>query len=356
MVTLLDIFKLAIEKQASDVHITTASPPVFRIDGLLYALDMEPLNSEQTKTMCYSLISDKQKAKLEEARSLDFGFFVKNLSRFRACLFFQKSAVVGTFRILNVAPPSVDNLGLPLAVERATSYPNGLVLVTGPTGSGKSTTLAAIIDRINATRRGHILTLEDPIEIVHEHKKCIINQREVGLDCPSFADGMRSALRLDPDICLVGEMRDPETIELCLRLAETGHLVFSSLHTNSAAKTIDRIVSSFPTNDRSMIQNQLSTVLRAVISQRLLKTRTIGRKLAAELMFSNSAIKNLIREGKIFQIYNVIQTNNEEGMCTMNNSLVQLIKSGEVDPKEAFFVSPEKEELNQLLKQHKIAS
>ena len=355
MISMLEVLKLAYEKKASDVHITTASPPVFRMDGNLFKLDIPALDSEQTKTMCYSLISDEQKARFETEKSLDFSFSIKNLSRFRGSLFFQRAAVVGTFRILQVSPPEVGSLGLPPAVSNVIDYPNGLVLVTGPTGSGKSTTLAAIINVLNETRRGHILTLEDPIEIVHSHKKCIVNQREIGLDCHSFAEGMKSALRVDPDICLVGEMRDQQTIEMSLKLAETGHLVFSSLHTNSAAKTIDRIVTAFPTSDREVICSQLSTTLQAVISQRLVPSKQGGRAVVAEILFSNSAIRNLIREGKIFQIYSILQTSYSEGMSTMNNSLLKLIKKDVVDPKEAFKVSSEKEELYQILKKRKIA-
>ena len=355
MISLLEVLKLAHTHNASDVHITEGSPPVLRINGQISKLDVKPLTSEQTKVMCYSLISDEQKAKFEENRNLDFSFFVKNLARFRGSLFFQKATVCGTFRLLQMAPPQILNLNLPPSVENITKYPFGLVLVTGPTGSGKSTTLSAAINAINENRRGHILTLEDPIEILHTHKNCIINQREIGVDCHSFSDGMRNALRSDPDICFVGEMRDPETIELSLRLAETGHLVFSTLHTNTAAKTIDRIISSFPPGDRQMILNQLSTVLQAVISQRLIKSKEGGRRVVAEIMFSNPAIRNLIREGKIFQIYSVLQTSRAEGMTTINNSLLELIQKGIIDTKEAFNVTSEKEELYQLLKQKRIA-
>ena len=356
MISIIDVFKIALRKDASDVHITAGSPPVLRIAGDIFRLDTAPLSPEEAKTMCYSLISDEQKAKLEETKSLDFSFFVKKLTRFRGALYFQKASVAGVFRLLKVSPPAIKNLDLPPSVDQINHYPHGLVLVTGPTGSGKSTTLAACLNTINESRRGHILTLEDPIEIVHSHKSCIVNQREIGEDSPSFADGMKVALRADPDICLVGEMRDPETIEMSLKLAETGHLVFSSLHTNSAAKTVDRIVGSFPPADRDLIRNQLSTVLKAVLSQRLVKTKEGGRKCAIEIMFVNSAIKNLIRENKIFQIYNVIQTNSAEGMTTLNNSLFQLVKSGLVDPEEAFKASSEKDELYQILKKHKIAA
>ncbi|MCY4321024.1 MAG: type IV pilus twitching motility protein PilT [Bdellovibrionaceae bacterium] len=356
MVSLLDVLKAAHDKKASDVHITVGNPPVLRIDGQLFKLDVEALDSEQTKSMCYSLISDEQKAKFEAEKNLDFSFFIKGLTRFRGTLFHQKATVAGTFRVLYSTPPAIKNLNLPASIENTIHYPFGLVLITGPTGSGKSTTLSAILDAINESRRGHILTLEDPIEIVHTHKKCIVNQREVGVDCKSFADGMKNALRIDPDICFIGEMRDSETVELALKLAETGHLVFSTLHTNSAAKTIDRVLSSFPSNERTVICNQLSTVLQAVISQRLLKTKVGGRRVATEIMFANSAIRNLIREGKIFQLYSVIQTNFNDGMCTMNSSLLSLIQEGVIESKEAFFVSSEKEELYQLLKKKKLAS
>ena len=356
MISVLDVLKLACDKKASDVHITVGSPPVIRLDGELFKLDTEVLSSEDTKSMCYSLISDEQKAKFENERHLDFSFYVKGLNRFRGALFYQKTSVSGTFRLLVNKPPDIKELSLPPSIENTIYYPFGLVLVTGPTGSGKSTTLAAIIDAINETRRGHILTLEDPIEIVHTHKKCLVNQREIGVDCLSFADGMKNALRADPDICLVGEMRDIETIELALRLAETGHLVFSTLHTNSAGKTINRIVSAFPSSERDVICNQLSDVLQAVISQRLLRTKTGGRRVATEILFTNPAIRNLIRENKLFQIYSVIQTNFNEGMSTMNHSLLKLIEEGVIDAQSAFNISDEKEELYQLLKKKKLAS
>lgn len=355
MVSLLEVLKLAYTKNASDVHITVGSPPSLRINGQIFKLDTDFLNAEQTKAMCYSLISDEQKAVFEEKKNLDFSFFIKDLSRFRGSLFYQKASVCGTFRMLQLSPPQMDNLNLPPSVENITKYPFGLVLVTGPTGSGKSTTLAAAINQINEKRRAHILTLEDPIEIVHAHKNCIVNQREIGVDCHSFSEGMKYALRADPDICLVGEMRDPETIEMSLRLAETGHLVFSTLHTNSAAKTIDRIVSSFPSGDRQMILNQLSTVLQAVISQRLVESKKGGRHVVAEIMFATPAIRNLIREEKIFQIYSVIQTNRTEGMTTLNNSLLTLVRTGVIEAKKAFEVTDEREELYQLLKQYRIA-
>ena len=355
MVSLLDVLQLAKNKDASDIHITVGAPPLLRINGALLRLETDHLTSEDTKTMCYSLISDEQKAMFENNKHLDFSFFVKNVSRFRGTLFFQKGSVAGTFRKLQLSPPEARDLGLPPSVENTIHYPNGLVLITGPTGSGKSTTLAAIIDAINQTRRSHILTLEDPVEIVHNHKNCVVSQREIGLDCRSFSDGMKNALRVDPDICLIGEMRDPETIELALKLAETGHLVFSTLHTNSTSKTIDRIVSSFPANKKDVVCNQLSTVLQAVISQRLIKNKSNGRTVVTEILFANPAIRNLIRENKFYQIYSVLQTCRQEGMQTMNQDLVRLIRDGSINTKEAFTITNEKDELYQLLKRYRIA-
>ena len=356
MISLLEVLKLAHQEGASDIHITTGSPPLLRINGSLIRLETNILKSEDTKELCYSLISDEQKAKFENQKHLDFSFFVKNIARFRGTLFFQKGSVAGTFRLLQLSPPNIQNLNLPPVLENMIHYPNGLVLITGPTGSGKSTTLAAIIDAINQTRKSHILTLEDPIEIVHPHKNCTVSQREIGLDCHSFADGMKNAMRVDPDICLVGEMRDAETIDLALRLAETGHLVFSTLHTNSAAKTIDRIISSFSADQKEMMCNQLSTVLQAIVAQKLIVNKQGGRSVVVEVLFANSAIRNLIRENKIFQIYSVIQTCYEEGMITMNQSLVKLVKTGAIASKLAFDISLEKEELYQLLKRNKLAS
>ena len=356
MISLIEVLKLAKEQEASDIHITEGEPPFLRINGSLYPLETDSLSSEDTKNMCYSLISDEQKAKFENEKHLDFSFFVENIARFRGALFFQKGYVSGVFRMLNLKAPKTNTLGLPPAIENTIHYPNGLVLVTGPTGSGKSTTLAGIIDAINQTRRAHILTLEDPVEIIHSRKNCVISQREIGLDCHSFPDGMKNALRADPDICLIGEMRDTETIELALRLAETGHLVFSTLHTNSASKTIDRIVSSFPASQQVNICNQLSTVLQAIISQRLVKNKEGGRAAVVEILFANAAIRNLIREQKIFQIYSIIQTCYQEGMQTLNQHLVKLIKEGIIEAKEAFNITNERDELYQLLKKHKIAS
>ena len=356
MITMVQILKLAAAKGASDIHLTANSPPVLRVNGSIFKVNSPPLTSEQAKNLCYSLISDEQKSIFESEKSLDFSFFVKNLARFRGSLFYQKSSVAGVFRLLNNLAANIQDLGLPPSIVDVINYPNGLVLVTGPTGSGKSTTLAAFIDAINESRRSHILTIEDPIEIIHQHKNCIVNQREIGVDCRNFSEGLKNALRSDPDICLVGEMRDKETIESTLKLAETGHLVFSTLHTNTASKSIDRIVGAFNLNDREMIQNQLSTVLQAVISQRLVASVQGGRKVVTEILIVNPAIRNLIRENKIFQIYSIMQTNSEQGMTTMNNSLANLVQRGEITAKEAFRTTSEREELYQLLKKRKLAS
>ncbi len=356
MISMLQILKLAKAKNASDIHLTANSPPILRVNGSIFKVNSPALTSEEVKNLCYSLISDEQKSSFESEKNLDFSFFVRNLSRFRGSLFYQKSTVVGVFRVLNSVAPDLTSLGLSPSIEDIVNYPSGLVLVTGPTGSGKSTTLAAFINVINENRRSHILTIEDPIEIIHQHKNCIINQREIGVDCRNFSEGLKNALRSDPDVCLVGEMRDKETIESTLKLAETGHLVFSTLHTNTAPKSVDRIVSVFNTEDREMIQNQLSTVLQAVISQQLVPSVDGGRRVVTEVMIVNPAIRNLIREGRIFQIYSVIQTSFDQGMMTMNNSLIDLIKKGEITIKEAFKVTSEREELHQLLKKTKLAS
>ena len=357
MISILQILKLAKDKQASDIHLTADSPPVLRVNGEIYKVNVPPLKQEETKQLCYSLISDEQKARFESKKNLDFSFYARGLCRVRGSLFFQKASVGGAFRLLNASPPELSDLDLPPVVSEISNYPYGLVLVTGPTGSGKSTTLAACIEKLNKERSSHILTLEDPIEIIYNHGQSIVNQREIGTDCFSFADGLRSAMRSDPDICLVGEIRDRETVELVLKLAETGHLVFSTLHTNTAAKSVDRILGMFDQNNRGLIQNQLSTVLQAVISQRLIRTQDGSkRKAAVEVMLANPAIRNLIRENKIFQIYSVMQTHISEGMQTLNQALLQLLKKGEISRQEAFQVTAEREELYNLLRGGKRAA
>ena len=350
MVSMVQILKLAKEKAASDIHITAFSPPCLRINGRICKINVPPLQPEDAKRLCYSVVSDEQKAKLEAAKNLDFSFYMRGLCRVRGALFFQKAAVSGAFRLLNSSPPSFESLDLPPTMDDISSYPHGLVLVTGPTGSGKSTTLSACIQKINSDRSSHIITLEDPIEIVYQHDQSIITQREVGSDCHSFADGLKSAMRSDPDVCMIGEIRDRETVELTLKLAETGHLVFSSLHTNTASKSIDRILSMFDQQNRVMIQNQLSTVLQAVVSQRLAVSKDGSRRhLVIEILLANPAVRNLIRENKIYQIDSVMQTNLSEGMITLNHSLVRLVKEGAIERAEALKLTAAKDELMRSL-------
>ena len=349
MISIIQILKLAVEKQASDVHLTADSPPLLRVNGEIIKVNVPPLKSAQVKELCYSVISNEQKVIFENKKNLDFSFFIKGLTRFRGALMLQKASVAGVFRVLSNSIPLISDLGLPSSVSEIVNYPHGLVLVTGPTGSGKTTTLAACIDTINRKSRKHILTIEDPIEIMYEHRKSVVNQREVGLDCKSFADGLKGAMRADPDICLVGEIRDEETAESAINLAETGHLVFSTLHTNTAAKTIDRLVGLFGEGKRDLIRDQLSTVLQAIVSQRLVSSLRGGRQVVSEVMFANSAIRNLIRENKIFQLYSVIQTSREKGMTTMNRSLADAVENGDISLASAFKVSSEKDELDKLL-------
>ena len=357
MISMIQILKLATEKKASDIHITMNSPPVLRINGRICKINVPVLGQEETKQLCYSLISDEQKAQLESEKNLDFSFYAKGLCRVRGSLFFQKASVGGTFRLLNSVPPSFEDLNLPPVLHDITEFPHGLILVTGPTGSGKSTTLSACIQKINDGRHSHILTLEDPIEMIYRHSQSIVTQREVGTDCHSFADGLRSAMRSDPDICLLGEIRDRETVELTLKLAETGHLVFSTLHTNTAAKSIDRILSMFDQKNRTMVQSQLSTVLQAVVSQRLVLSQDgTKRLLAIEVLLANPAIRNLIRENKIYQIDSVMQTNISEGMITLNHSLVKLVKEGDISRQEALKVTSAKNELLRMLSGKRLAS
>ena len=284
-----------IERGASDLHLTTASPPLIRLHGELTPLAHPPLGATDTKNLCYSLLTEQQKKKFEEDSELDFSFGIKGVSRFRGNLYLQKGAIGGAFRMIPYQTPQLQNLGLPPSVPDLCNLPRGLVLVTGPTGSGKSTTLAAMIDKVNRERHEHIVTVEDPIEFVHEHKSCLVNQREVFADTQSFAQALKHILRQDPDIALVGEMRDLETIEAALVIAETGHLVFSTLHTNSAVQTINRIIDVFSPHQQAQVRAQLSLVLQGVISQQLIPRRDgRGRVMAAEVMIPNPAIRNLI--------------------------------------------------------------
>jgi len=330
------LLKAMTDKGGSDLHITAGSPPRLRIDGDLVRLQTDPLTPVDTKQLCYSVMNDAQKLRFEEDLEIDFSFGIRGMARFRANVYMQQACVAGAFRVVpyNVIP--LQDLGMPSVVTELCDKPRGLVLVTGPTGSGKSTTLAGMINHINENDYGHILTIEDPIEFVHESKKCLINQREVGPHTLSFANALRSALREDPDVILVGEMRDLETIRLALTGAETGHLVFGTLHTSSAAKTIDRIVDVFPAAEKEMVRAMLSESLRAVISQTLLKTKDgSGRVAAHEIMIGTPAIRNLIRENKIAQMYSAIQTGQQFGMQTLDQTLQELVKRNVVSSAEA---------------------
>src|SRR5512140_2731037 len=311
--TLSDLLKKLLELNGSDLHITLNSPPQIRVHGHLQPLDMPPLSAAETKSLAYSVMTDAQKHRFEEDLELDFSFGMKGLARFRANIFNQRGAAGAVFRVIPFEIKSFQQLNLPPVVAKLCERPRGLVLVTGPTGSGKSTTLAAMIDKVNTDRHDHIITIEDPIEFVHQHKNCLVNQREVHADTKSFSNALRAALREDPDVVLIGEMRDLETIEAALRIAETGHLTFGTLHTNSAAQTINRIVDVFPAHQQPQVRAQLSLVLEGILCQSLLpKASGSGRCLAMEIMVPNAAIRNLIREDKIHQIYSTMQTGQEK--------------------------------------------
>lgn len=349
MANMHQLLKAMIEKGASDLHVTTGSTPQIRVDGQMTELGSTKLSPTETKQLCYSVLADSQKRQFEEENELDLSFGVKGLSRFRGNVFLQRGAVAGVFRAIPFEILSFEQLGLPPVVKNLSRKPRGLVLVTGPTGSGKSTTLAAIIDAINKERSEHIITIEDPIEYLHPHKKCVVNQREVGADTQSFKKALKYILRQDPDVVLLGELRDIETIEAALTIAETGHLCFATLHTNSCVQTINRIVDVFPTNQQAQVRTQLSFVLEGVLSQTLIKKPTGGRCMALEIMIPNPAIRNLIREDKIHQIYSQMQVGQEKyGAQTMNQSLFMLAHSRQISQDDALSRSSDTEELRQM--------
>ena len=345
------LLKAMTDKGASDLHVTAGSPPRLRIDGDLVKLQTEPLTPVDTKTLCYSVMNDAQKLRFEEDLEIDFSFGIRNMARFRANVYMQQSCVAGAFRVVpyNVIP--LEDLGLPPIVQELCDKPRGLVLVTGPTGSGKSTTLASMIDRINTRIKGHIVTIEDPIEFQHGHKNCMVNQREIGRDSTSFKRALKYILRQDPDVVLIGEMRDLETVEAALTIAETGHLAFATLHTNNAIQSINRIIDVFPSSAQGQVRAVLSFVLEGVITQQLIpKASGSGRALSAEVLVPNAAIRNLIREDKLHQIYSQMQIGQTKfGMQTMNQSLVDLYLRKVISIDEALGHTSEVDELKTMI-------
>ena len=345
------LFKLMVDSNASDLHISVGTSPCIRVNGEIVRVKTPSMTADDTKKLIYQILSPEQQAEFEKNLELDFSFGVKGLARFRSNVFLSKGAVAAVFRQIPSVIPEFKALNLPNALISMTNVTNGLILVTGPTGSGKSTTLAAMLDHLNSTEAGHIITLEDPVEFVHQHKKCLINQREIGSDSHDFHRALKSLLRQDPDIVLVGELRDPETIEAALMIAETGHLVFGTLHTNSCVQTINRIINVFPADQQDQIRTLLSFVLQGVVAQQLIpKSFGGGRMAAVELLLPNPAIRNLIREDKIHQIYSQMQIGQEKsGMITLNQSLKAFVEKGLISDEVAMSFSAVPEELAKML-------
>ncbi|NLG17016.1 MAG: type IV pilus twitching motility protein PilT [Fibrobacter sp.] len=349
MVSMHDLLKRMAEKNASDLHLTTGSSPLLRIDGKLLPTDAERLSPDQVLKLAYSIMNETQKKVFEQKKEVDFSFGVQNLSRYRANVFLQRGCCSCAIRQIPYNIKPLEELGLPPIVSKLTERPNGLVLVTGPTGSGKSTTLAAMVDKINNEREGHILTVEDPIEFIHKHKKCIVNQREVSQDTDSFSSALRVALRQDPDVVLIGEMRDLETIQAALSIAETGHLTLATLHTNSAAQTINRIIDVFPSDQKATVRAQLSMVLEGIISQSLLPATMGGRVLVCEVMVVTMAIRSLIRDDKVHQLLGIMEIGQKYGMQTMNAELLRLFQKRMISKKDALTRSNDPEQLMRLI-------
>ncbi|MDH3647131.1 MAG: type IV pilus twitching motility protein PilT [Gammaproteobacteria bacterium] len=342
-VDISQLLAFGVKNEASDLHLSAGMPPMIRVDGDMKRINMPTLEHKEVHSMVYDIMNDKQRKDFEEFLETDFSFEIPGLARFRVNAYNHNRGAGAVFRTIPSKILSLEDLNAPKSFKEIALTARGIVLVTGPTGSGKSTTLAAMIDYINDTRPDHVLTVEDPIEFVHESKKCLINQREVHRDTLGFNEALRSALREDPDVILVGEMRDLETIRLALTAAETGHLVFGTLHTSSAAKTIDRVVDVFPAGEKEMVRSMLSESLRAVISQTLLKKNGGGRIAAHEIMIGTAAIRNLIREGKIAQMYSAIQTGQQAGMQTLDQCLQDVVKAGLVSREEARYKAVIKE-------------
>jgi twitching motility protein PilT len=348
--SMAELLQILVERGASDLHITSGTYPQIRVDGRLLPLtEFEVLTPQDTHRLAYSVLNDGQKQRFEEHNELDLSFGIQDLARFRCNVYRQRGAVAAAIRVIPSRIPSFTELGLPRVVQELAERPKGLVLVTGPTGSGKSTTLAAMIDKINAERHEHVMTIEDPIEFVHPHKHCLVNQREILSDTSSFREALRAILRQDPDVVLIGEMRDLETMAAAITIAETGHLTFATLHTNSCAQTINRIIDVFPTAQQTQIRIQLSLVLEGVLSQALVPGIGGGRVMAMEIMVATPAIRNLIREEKIHQIYSSLQVGAKYGMQTMNQSLADLVRRRLITRDDALTRTSLPDELLQLL-------
>jgi twitching motility protein PilT len=350
MMTLPELLQKVVDMEGSDLHIATKTPPQIRVHGHLERLDGPDLSPSDTKQLTYSIMSDSQKKRFEETLELDFSFGIQGVGRYRCNMFHQRGSVGAVYRLIPEQIKTFQELNLPAVIATLAEKPRGLILVTGPTGSGKSTTLAAMIDKINKERHDHILTIEDPIEFVHQHQNCLVNQREVHQDTGSFSNALRAALREDPDVVLIGEMRDLETVEAALRIAETGHLTFGTLHTNSASQTINRIIDIFPAHQQSQIRTQLSLVLEGVVCQALLPKIGGGRTVALEILIPNPAVRNLIRDDKVHQIYSAMQTGQEKlGMQTMNQSLATLYQKKLITLEAALEKSSNRDELQEMI-------
>ena len=351
MVSMIQVLKTAVRENASDIHITAGVPPALRVKGEILFLNVEPLTGQQSKDMCYSILTDEQKGAFEVSMDLDFGFSIDESARFRGHLYYQKRMIAGSFRQIPMEIPTLLDIGLPPVLSELSKKPYGLILVTGPTGSGKTTTLASMLNEINQNKKGHILTIEDPVEFVYSHERCIVHQREIGFDTPNFHSALKAALRVDPDICLLGELRDKETISTALHIAETGHLTFGTLHTNNTAQTMDRLTGVFDKEERLMVQSQLSQVLQGVVSQRLIPTVSGNSRIpAVEVLLFPAAIRNLVREGKSNQIYSVMQTQKASGMMTLNQSLAELVHKSLISESTALSNSYDPNELIQLIR------
>ncbi len=351
MATLPELLKTTVELGASDLHLSIDTPPQVRVHGELRRLELPPLTPTDSKALTYSVLTDAQKKRFEETLELDFSFGIRGVARFRCNMYNQRGAVAAAYRQIPEKIRGLEELHLPSVISKMADKPRGLILVTGPTGSGKSTTLAAMIDKINTEQHGHILTIEDPIEYLHQHKGCMVNQREVHSDTQSFTNALRAALREDPDVVLIGEMRDLETVEAALRIAETGHLTFATLHTNSASSTINRIIDQFPAHQQAQIRTQLSMVLEGIVCQSLLpKINGEGRVVAMEILVPTPGIRNLIREDKVHQIYSAMQTGQEKlGMQTMNQSLATLFFRRQISLETAISASSNRDELQEMI-------